>query len=240
MKRRMMKVAIYIGFLAATVLLAGALGSHAGLAPNAAYLKLAPADQVVTVGDAFTVNVLVDCGIVTADTVDAYIDFDTAVVQAEAIDLNTDVFASATYSRVDNATGQANLSASVFAAPWLSGSFRAATVRFTALAPGRTALTLARSGARQSDVFSGGYSIGPEVVGAFVTVPGLTATPTRTATLTRTPTRTATPRPPTRTPTTTRTALPTNTPRPTHTVRPTKTPKGWAPRAYLPLVLRRR
>src|SRR5690606_16002277 len=105
-----------------------------------ASLALDPAEGAVEVGAVFTVDLLFDTGTGTADTVDAYLNFDPASLEvvdssgqlATSIELNTAVFSSAVLNGVNNATGRIDFSVSEFESPYLTGAFRAATIRFRA------------------------------------------------------------------------------------------------------------
>ena len=135
-----------------------------------ASLRLDPAEGAVEVGAVFTVDLLFDTGTGTADTVDAYLDFDPSSLEvvdslgqlATSIELNTGVFSSAVLNGVNNATGRIDFSVSEFESPYLTGAFRAATIRFRAKAgSGSTVVELVREGARWSDVLLGGESLDP-------------------------------------------------------------------------------
>ena len=214
-----------------------------GPVPGAgAGLSLAPAVGTVEVGEVFTVDIVFDTGTGSADTVDAYIGFDPAYLEvvnssgepAGSIELNTAVFSSATYNVANNATGQIDFSASKFESPYLTGAYKAATIRFRAKAAvASTELAFVRSGARVSDVLLGGVSLDPVLGNAVVTVNAVetpTPTPTDTPitpppteTPTATPTDTPITPPPTETPTATATDTPMATATPTWTATATST-----------------
>ena len=162
-------------------------GAARGPVPGAgAGLSLAPAVGTVEVGEVFTVDIVFDTGTGSADTVDAYIGFDPAYLEvvnssgepAGSIELNTAVFSSATYNVANNATGQIDFSASKFESPYLTGAYKAATIRFRAKAAvASTELAFVRSGARVSDVLLGGVSLDPVLSNAPVSA-GQAAIPT--------------------------------------------------------------
>ncbi|MEO0073953.1 MAG: LamG-like jellyroll fold domain-containing protein [candidate division WOR-3 bacterium] len=168
--------------------------------PPETHLYLEPAAATVSQGQVFAVEIKVDLSTATADTVDAYIDFDPNCLEvtdaagnpATSIELNTAVFGSATLNAVNNATGQINFSASKFESPYLTGSFAAATVRLRAKTPiSSTNVRFARSGARWSDLLKAGESLLPTLGnGAYSISAGPTPTPTPTPTATATPTHT--------------------------------------------------
>ncbi len=155
--------------------------------PTGASLSLDSAEGMVEAGAIFTVDILFDTGNGPADTVDAYLDFDPAfleVVDASgqpvtSIELNRELFQSAVINDADNGTGQINFSASEFESPYLTGAFRAATIRFQVKAiSGSTGVELVREGARWSDVLLGGESLDPTLGNAvFTTGPAATSTP---------------------------------------------------------------
>jgi hypothetical protein len=147
------------------------------LQPAPPSLALIPPTQTAGTGDVIRIDIMANTGSGSADTVDAYIEFDPALLRvvdrwgrpASSVELNTSVFKSATYNMVDNTLGQANLSASVFKKPYLTGYFRVATVRFKAIGKlNCSILRLVRNGARSSDVYLGGNSIGPALGNAFM------------------------------------------------------------------------
>jgi YVTN family beta-propeller protein/parallel beta-helix repeat protein len=189
-------------------------GALAAQPVSGASLVLNPAVQTVGVGQVFTVDIMADTGTGFADTVDAYLDFDPAIMEvvnasgqpAASIELNAEVFTSATFNSANNTTGQISFSASKFESPYLTGVFKAATIRFKAKAAvTSTQVRSVRSGARWSDLLYAGERLDPSLGNAIVTIsPVATATPTNTPTHTptSTPTATSTPRP-TATPTAT-------------------------------------
>lgn len=132
-----------------------------------------------SVNEIFALEIRVDLGAATADTVDAYIDFAPAYLEVvdatgnpvTSIELNTAVFGNATVNSVNNTTGLINFSASKYDAPYLSGLLTAATVRFRAKAPtAATNVTLVRSGARWSDVLKAGDTLAPALSGSTVSI----------------------------------------------------------------------
>jgi len=146
-------------------------------------LSLTPSSSSVQVGDTFTMDIVADTGTSTADTVDAYIDFDPTYLEVvdesgtpvSQIELNTSVFGSATFNSVDNATGQINFSASKYESPYLTGTFIAATIRFKAKAAvDATSVTFVRSGARWSDLYLSGESLNPTITDSTVAIAEMT------------------------------------------------------------------
>jgi len=155
--------------------------------PTGASLKLDPAEGVVEAGAVFTVDILFDTGSGPADTVDAYLAFDPAFLEvvdsggqpATSIELNAAVFNSAIINDANNSTGRIDFSASEFESPYLTGAFRAATMRFRVKAvSGSTGVEFVREGARWSDVLLGGESLEPTLGNASFTIgPAATSTP---------------------------------------------------------------
>jgi len=144
-----------------------------------ARLSLSPAEGTAEAGAIFTVDILFDTGTGTADTVDAYLNFDPTFLQVvdssgqpvKSIELNTEMFSWAVINDVDNGTGRINFSVSEFESPYLTGALRAATIRFRArAASGSTELELVREGARWSDVLLGGESLEPTLGNAVFTI----------------------------------------------------------------------
>jgi murein DD-endopeptidase MepM/ murein hydrolase activator NlpD len=147
--------------------------------PGGVTLSLSPSTSSVRVGQIFTLDIRVDLGTATADTVDAYVDYDPAYLQVvdaagnpvTSIELNTAVFNSSTTNSVNNTTGQINFSASKYDSPYLTGSFKAATIRFKAKAAvTSTSVVFVRSETRWSDVLRAAGSLNPTLSGATVTI----------------------------------------------------------------------
>ncbi|HEX6287719.1 MAG TPA: cohesin domain-containing protein [Herpetosiphonaceae bacterium] len=139
---------------------------------------LSPALQQVKVGDIVPVEVQLHLGAAQADTADLYLNFDPQALEVvdasgssvKALTPNRAAFPNVTYNDVDNARGQINLSTSRYAGA-TSGSVTVATFyvkverAFTT-----TPITVARSGARQSDVFIGGTTLRPAITGGLLTM----------------------------------------------------------------------
>ena len=155
-----------------------------------ARLYLSPTMADKSVAQIFTFDIQVDTGIASADTVDAYLDFNPTFLEvvtaggqlATSIELNTAVFGGATVNSVDNATGRINFSASKATAPFLSGAFTAATVRFRAKAAvGSTPVSFSRGNPRKSDLFRSGTSLLPSTAGGSVGISSALTLPSRVA-----------------------------------------------------------
>ncbi|MEO0074431.1 MAG: SMP-30/gluconolactonase/LRE family protein, partial [candidate division WOR-3 bacterium] len=90
--------------------------------PSDVRLFLEPDSTVKSTSEMFTLTLKVELPSSTADTVDAYIDFDPTYLEvvdalgnpATTIELNTAIFGSATVNSVNNALGQINFSASKY------------------------------------------------------------------------------------------------------------------------------
>ena len=184
-------------------------------------LTFAPTSRTAQVGDIFTFDLMVEAGSQTVQNVDMYIDFDPAVLQVTdengnptgTIIADPTTLASTLSNSADNAGGHITYSAGKLSAPYPTGTFRVATVRFKKISASALSTVPYVSG---SDVFFAGASVLGSLGSATVTQPGETPTATPTATFTFTPTRT-----PTATPTQTRTRTP--TPTATRTGTPTAT-----------------
>jgi uncharacterized repeat protein (TIGR02543 family) len=143
-------------------------------------------DQPTTnrsLGEVFTLDIKADTGSGTADTVDAYLNFDPAYLQvvdmsgqpAATIEENSALGLALTLNTVDNVAGQINFSASKYTTPALSGTLMVATVRLKALAVvSATPVAFVRSGGRYSDLLRAGDSLNPTLAGSAVNVaPGV-------------------------------------------------------------------
>jgi len=127
-------------------------------------LFLYPDPATTMVNRTFTVDIMADTGAGTADTVDAYIDFDPDYLEvvdasgmpASSIEPNTEMFDFVTFNTTDNTAGQINFSATKLDGS-LTGIFTAASIRFRAKAPTEsTEAIFAHSGARMSDLYQSG------------------------------------------------------------------------------------
>lgn len=138
-----------------------------------------PSSTTVSTGQVFTVDLNVDVGTHTADTVDAYFDFDPNYLEVvdstgaptTAIELNLTLFGDATTNEVDNAGGHINISVSQMSSPYLTGVLRVATVRLRAKAAvASTGLKFIQTGARQSDLLRGGVSLHPVLTDSTIAI----------------------------------------------------------------------
>jgi hypothetical protein len=146
----------------------------------AASLTLSPSAPQVIVNETFTIDIMANAGDGTVDTVQAYITFNPAYLKvvgasgqpATEIELNTAVFTAATWNVVDNAGGRIDLSATRFNPPYLSGTFKVATIRLKAKAEtDGTNLALAQQAEpRLSDLSLAGTSLSPTITGATVEI----------------------------------------------------------------------
>ncbi len=135
--------------------------------PTGPRLFLSPSTTRIGKGQSFQVELKFDTAGSVADTVDAYLSYDPALLEAidaagnpaTSITPGAALAANVTYNRVDAATGQIAFSATRYTSPYFTGSATAATIRFRAKAPANsTQVQLVRSGIRQSDLFEGGTS----------------------------------------------------------------------------------
>ncbi len=131
-------------------------------------LVLSPTTTTAYQDHTFQLDLKFDTAGRVADTVDAYLSYDPALLEvidaagnpATSITENSAVVDSVTYNHVDRATGQIGFSASQSTSPYLTGSATVATIRFRAKAPtSSTSVQLVRSGVRQSDLFAGGTEL---------------------------------------------------------------------------------
>ncbi|MDO8491529.1 MAG: ice-binding family protein, partial [Dehalococcoidia bacterium] len=100
-------------------------------------LSLVPSAATVNVGQTFTVNVNVQpTGGLSVDAVDAFVDFDPAVLQVVSITAGVEsLFPNEMGNTFDNVAGQADYSAGDLSAPFPTTSFNMATITFLAKAP---------------------------------------------------------------------------------------------------------
>ncbi|HEY0606273.1 MAG TPA: hypothetical protein VGD58_25345 [Herpetosiphonaceae bacterium] len=141
-------------------------------------IGMSPALSKIAVGEIVPVQVRLGLGEAEADTLDLYLNFDPQLL--EVVDANGQpisslmpsnaAFSQTNYSRVNNVTGQINLSASRFDAP-ATGNLAVATfyVRARQLFSS-TAITVATTGARQSNLFLAGETLNPEISGGMLSM----------------------------------------------------------------------
>ena len=146
----------------------GPLSDSAVVIAETSSIELSRLPQGLQAGDVFTTSVLVNTGMTSFDTVDAYLDFDPTQLEvvdttgalAQTVTLNTNVYGSATLNAVNNAAGTINLSMSRYVAPWLYGSYSVATIQLRArVATAAPSVQLVRNGSRRSDLYLAGESL---------------------------------------------------------------------------------
>jgi hypothetical protein len=168
---------------------------HAGAGVSGTVdLFIQPASTTVEVGQEFAVDIVVQAGQQPVDAVDAFVDFDPALVQVLEIMPGT-ALPTFLQSSFDNTTGQINYSAGrpLVNGP-ASGTFTLATIRLRALAPtpGTQLTFVFEPPSRKTDVFFQGLSVFRSATDATVVI----QQPTPTATVVPpTATPTAAPRP---------------------------------------------
>ena len=144
-------------------------------------LLLVPASTTRIIGETFLVTLQAESGIVPVDTVDAYLDFNATKLEvvtaagqlATSVEVDPASGLVATANTVDNTLGRVNLSATKFGAPFPTGTFTLATIRFRtkdASGGAPSTLTLAGTSPRRSDLFFGGVSFASTLVGSSVTI----------------------------------------------------------------------
>ena len=143
------------------VSLTSAAGAQAG-STSSGSLSLVPAATSLKVGETTTVTLRAVLGSTTADTVDAYIKVDPALLQivpatgGSGISVSTQAFPATSVNRVSVSEGRIDLSATRFSPAGLSGTVDVATFTVRALAAGSASVDLVREGARQSDLIGKG------------------------------------------------------------------------------------
>lgn len=139
-------------------------------APGGPRVFLSRPQVTVGVNQRFQVDLVMDTDGRDVDTLDAYLDFDPTALEVidaagnpvTALAMNSGVFESATFNRVNNTTGQINLSASKYDAPFPNGKHTIAAIRFRAKTGfNATQIRFVQTGARQSDLLRAGVSLQP-------------------------------------------------------------------------------
>jgi hypothetical protein len=125
-------------------------------------LNLLPANNTVAAGDAFTLTIQVAAGAQPVDGVSAYVDFDPAYLQIQAITPDNTALPLTLQNGFDNLAGTVDYSAGALSG-FPSGAFGIAQVRFGVVAAppqSGTALVFhAAAGQRQTQVSYGGGSV---------------------------------------------------------------------------------
>ncbi len=157
-------------------------------------LSVIPATTTVQPGQVFTLDLRIDAGTQPVDGVQAFVNFDPALLQiVDAADQPTDRVVGGTAldaelrNRADNVAGQIDYAAGKLTGTPPSGSFIVASLRFKALAltPG-TLLTFEFSGSRLTRATYQSALILGTANGGTVVIANPTATPTLTPTATAT------------------------------------------------------
>lgn len=145
-------------------------------------VMLSPALQSIKLDEIVPIEVKVELGATSADTVDLHVNIDPTLIEivdatgqpVRSLAVNRNAFGDVTYNRVDADKGQISVSASRLTAPAATGSLRVATFyvrakqRFTT-----TPLTIATTGTRRADVFARGQSLQPMLMGSALTMSDL-------------------------------------------------------------------
>ncbi|MBV9791942.1 MAG: hypothetical protein JOZ51_27395, partial [Chloroflexi bacterium] len=141
-------------------------------------IALSPTLSQIKLDEIVQIQAAVALGTSEADTVDLYLNFDPQLLEIvdaggqpiTSLTRNTASFTSATYNKVDNQAGQINLSVSRLDATVTGNS---ALVSFYVRAKRSfttTAITVAKSGARQSEIFVGGTPLQAAITGGALTM----------------------------------------------------------------------
>jgi len=129
-------------------------------------LRIAPASVLAAVGQVVTLEVVAEAGARPVDAIEAYLDFDPAVLQAvdaagapaTAVQPGT-ALPAVLLNRVDPAWGQVDFVASSAGGAAPGGQFTVARLRFKVLAAGQTAVRFSFSDWRPTDAAYAGESV---------------------------------------------------------------------------------
>jgi hypothetical protein len=146
-------------------------------------INLLPAESVVAPGDVFTLTIQVAAGAQLVDGVGAYVDFNPAYVQAQAITADTTLLGIILQNSFDNVAGQVSYAAGTFS-NFPSGTFSVAQVRFVVVAAPPvwgTPLSFAALDPRKTDAAYMGHSVLGAAHGAEVSSPAPPPVATATA-----------------------------------------------------------
>ncbi len=145
---------------------------HVALLNGTVGLSIQPANTTVVVGQEFTLDIVVEAGAQPVDAVDAFVDFDPALLQVLELIPGT-TLPTILQSVFDNTAGQIDYAAGrpLGDGP-ASGTFTLATIRFRAVAvTAGTQLTFVFDPpTRNTDVFFEGLSVLGSVTGATIVI----------------------------------------------------------------------
>jgi len=164
------------------------------------FILIDPPAKAVSVGQIWTVDIVVDAGAQPVEGAQAAINFDPAILQVVDATGNptAEIIPCAALpdglqNHVDNAAGHIDYAAGLLSGSAPSGRFCLATIRFRAIAPtGGTTLTFVFDPPRTTDVTYDTASVLTSHVDGWVIVADGTATPTATPGPSATPTATPT------------------------------------------------
>ncbi len=129
----------------------------ATLPVNGVVMAIIPDTQSVGVGTEFNVNIEVRASAQQVDGAAGYLNFDPALLEVVSISAVTSQLSVTVEQSFDNALGTANYAAGRFSAPFPSGTFTIATLRFRAKAQSAgTPITFNTTNPRKTDVTFGG------------------------------------------------------------------------------------
>ena len=96
-------------------------------------LSIQPSEQMVAVGDNFTVAILAEAGDLSVSGISAYLNYDPAYLEVQSVTPGADL-PLVLENSFDNITGTIGYSAGKLGEPFPSGNFTVATIEFQALA----------------------------------------------------------------------------------------------------------
>jgi hypothetical protein len=135
-------------------------------------LVMLPSAQTVSVGNALTITVQAQCGSLTTDGIDTYIDFDPTYLAVQSSTAGTTLSTVLLPPAYDNTAGTFGFSAGRLEPPFPGGTFTVVTIIFQAknLKTDSTNITFHNANPRKTLVDSGGTDITGTLTGAAVTI----------------------------------------------------------------------
>jgi hypothetical protein len=150
----------------------GAIQGTATINVTAVVLVLLPPTQTVTLNGTFQVIVQAQCGTLTTDGIETYLDFDPAYLAVQSAAAGTTLPIVMSPPAWDNTAGIFGFSAGKLTAPFPSGIFTVVTITFQAKSvTTSTAITFHTTGARVTYVDSSGSNITGTLSGGSYTIP---------------------------------------------------------------------
>ena len=139
--------------------------------PGTVDLKVMPSQSTVTVGETFTMTIVVEAGPQLVSGAQVYLDYEPGFIRVKKTPATTPLFENLWWNEYDNLNGWINYAADTAVKPEPSGNFTALTIQFEALVPIEiTSLSFSTNTPRKTVVTYGGVSILGSLTGGTIKV----------------------------------------------------------------------